>query len=96
MEDKTIRREAISSEELKRLFKQFRVGIPYDPLGESFVGKLLSDDLIRDIVRGVNSLAEGVDIVKNIDTYPNAKPGTMYAFEIDIDRLGEECRKVNI
>lgn len=89
-------REAISSEELKTRFKRFEVQIPYDPSGKSFACKLLKGDFLRDIVQDVRSLADGVDITRKIDRNADVKPGTMYAFEIDIGRMGDKCDKVNI
>lgn len=96
MEGRKTWREAISSEELKTLFKRFEVKIPDDPSGKSFAGKLLRGDFLRDIVQDVRSLADGVDIARKIDRNADVKPGTMCAFEIDIGRMGDKCYKVNI
>lgn len=89
-------REAISSQELKTLFKWFEVRIPDDLSGKSFAGKILRGDFLRDFVQDVRSLADGVDITRKIDRNADVKPGTMYAFEIDIGRMGDKCYKVNI
>lgn len=96
MEGRKTWREAISSGELKTLFKWFEVKFPDDPLRESFAGELLRGDFLRDIVQDVRSLATGVDIARKIDRNAEVKPGTMYAFEIDIGRMGDKCYKVNI
>lgn len=89
-------REAILSKDLKTLFKRFEVQIPNDPSGKSFAGKLLKGDFLRDIVQDVRSLEDGVVITRKIDRNAVVKPGTMYAFEIDIGRMGDKCYKVNI
>lgn len=89
-------REAILSKDLKTLFKRFEVQIPNDPSGKSFAGKLLKGDFLRDIVQDVRSLEDGVVITRKIDRKAVVKPGTMYAFEIDIGRMGDKCYKVNI
>lgn len=86
-------REAILSKDLKTLFKRFEVQIPNDPSGKSFAGKLLKGDFLRDIVQDVRSLADGVVITRKIDRNAVVKPGTMYAFEIDIGRMGDKCYK---
>lgn len=88
--------EAILSKDLKTLFKRFEVQIPNDPSGKSFAGTLLKGDFLRDIVQDVRSLADGVVITRKIDRNAVVKPGTMYAFEIDIGRMGDKCYKVNI
>lgn len=89
-------REAILSKDLKTLFKRFEVQIPNDPSGKSFAGKLLKGDFLRDIVQDVRSLEDGVVITRKIDRNAVVKPGTMYAFEIDIGRMGDKCYEVNI
>lgn len=96
MEGRKTWREAISSRELKTLFKRFEVKFPDDPFRESFAGEPFRGDFLRDIVQDVRSLATGVDIARKIDRNADVKPGTMYAFEIDIGRMGDKCYKVNI
>lgn len=95
MEVEKIWREAISSEELKTLLKRFELHLPNDPSGKSFADRLLRD-FLHDIVQDVRSLADGVVITRRIGINADVKPGTMYAFEIDIGRMGDKCYKVNI
>lgn len=74
----------ISSEELRRLFRSFKVDFPDDNYNMSAVGNLVNKFSLDEMVSEINSLSDCVVFSKYFWKYNH--PGNVWAFNIHIDR----------
>lgn len=74
----------ISSDKLRRLLRSFKVDFPVARSNMSAVGNLVDKHFLKNLVSEINSLSDGIVFTKNLQQY--IQPGTIYIFEIHIDR----------
>lgn len=79
----------VQSEELRRLFVDFKVEIPEDPSKLSFAKKFLQATNFAEFVAEVKSFASTVVLYKKLGN-EDKKPGTVYVCEVVVRNVDDE------
>lgn len=79
----------VQSNELRRLFVDFKVEIPEDPSKLSFAKRFLQATNFSEFVAEIKSFASTVVLYKKLRD-EDKKPGTVYVYEVIVRNVEDE------